>query len=181
MKESAPMGTGFGDSSKHEIGNDWLASDERYRLVLDGIRDYAIFMIDPAGKVLSWNAGAERIKGYTAAEIIGQNFSVFFSADDNEQGRPQEMLRLAAADGRREEQGMRTRKDGSHFLASVIITALRDPAGKLLGFSELSHDLSVSLASEAKYRGLLEAAPDAMLVVNEDERIVLLNLQAENQ
>jgi PAS domain S-box-containing protein len=175
------MGTGFGDNSEPATGNDWLASDERYRLVLDGIRDYAIFMIDPAGRVLSWNAGAERIKGYTAAEIIGQNFSCFFSADDIEQGRPQEMLRLAAADGRREEQGMRTRKDGSRFLASVIITALRDPAGKLLGFSELSHDLSVSLASAAKYRGLLEAAPDAMVVVNEDEKIVLLNLQAENQ
>jgi PAS domain S-box-containing protein len=181
LEESDPMGTGFGNSSEPGIGNDWLASDERYRLVLDGIRDYAIFMIDPAGRVLSWNAGAERIKGYTAAEIIGQNFSRFFSADDIERGRPQEMLRLAAADGRREEQGMRTRKDGSRFLASITITALRDPAGKLLGFSELSHDLSESLASEAKYRGLLEAAPDAMVVVNEEEKIVLLNLQAENQ
>src|SRR3984957_10016575 len=181
MKESAPMGTGFGDSSKHEIGNDWLASEERYRLVLDGIRDYAIFMIDPAGRVLSWNAGAERIKGYTAAEIIGQNFACFFSAEDIERGRPREILRLTAAAGRLEEQGMRTRKDGSRFLASFTITALRDPAGNLLGFAELSHDLSVSIASEAKYRGLLEAAPDAMIVVDEDEKIVLLNLQPENQ
>jgi PAS domain S-box-containing protein len=169
------------DSKRLLIEEALRASEERYRLLLDGIRDYAIFMIDPAGRVISWNAGAERIKGYTAAEIIGQNFACFFSVEDIERGRPQEILRRAAADGRHEEQGMRTRKDGSHFLASITITALRDPAGNLLGFSELSHDLSVSIASEAKYRGLLEAAPDAMVVVNEAEQIVLLNLQAENQ
>ena len=169
------------DSKRLLVEEALRASEERYRLLLDGIRDYAIFMIDPAGRVISWNAGAERIKGYTAAEITGQNFACFFSAEDIERGRPQEILRLAAANGRHEEQGMRTRKDGSRFLASITITALRDPAGNLLGFSELSHDLSVSVASEAKYRGLLEAAPDAMVVVNEAEKIVLLNLQAENQ
>src|ERR1700704_6595034 len=160
---------------------DLRESEERYRLLLDGIEDYAIFMMDPRGKIVSWNAGAERIKGYRAGEIIGRNFSCFFPPEDIERGRPEEVLGLTAASGRHEEQGMRVRKDGSQFLASVTFTALRDPAGNLRGFSEFSHDLSASKESEAKYRGLLEAAPDAMVVVNQRGEIVLLNLQAERQ
>jgi len=156
-------------------------SEERYRMLLDGIQDYAIFMMDSRGRVLTWNAGAERIKGYAADEIIGRNFARFFPPGDIEQGRPQEVLRLAAACGRHEEQGMRIRKDGSRFLASVTFTALRDAAGKLRGFSEFSHDLSETKESGEKYRGLLEAAPDAMVVVNQGGVIVLLNLQAEKQ
>jgi PAS domain S-box-containing protein len=156
-------------------------SEERYRLLIDGIQDYAIFMIDPQGLVLSWNAGAERIKGYKAEEIIGNNFSCFFPAEDIERRRPEEILRLAAACGRLEEQGMRVRKDGSQFLASLTITALRGQNGNLRGFSEFSHDLTKIKESETKYRGLLEAAPDAMVVVNQVGEIVLLNLQAEKQ
>jgi PAS domain S-box-containing protein len=156
-------------------------SEERYQMLLDGIQDYAIFMMDPRGQIVSWNAGAERIKGYTADQIIGRNFSRFFPPEDIERGRPEEVLRMTAASGRHEEQGMRVRKDGSRFLASVTFTALRDAAGKLRGFSEFSHDISESKESGAKYRGLLEAAPDAMVVVNQDGEIVLLNVQAENQ
>ena len=155
--------------------------EEKYRMLLDEVQDYAIFMLDPQGMIVSWNAGAERIKGYRGEQIIGHDFSCFFPPEDIKQGRPDEVLRMAAASGRHEYQGMRVRKDGSRFLASVIFTALRDPTGNLRGFSEISRDLSERKESGEKYRGLLEAAPDAMVVVNQGGEIVLLNFQAEKQ
>jgi PAS domain S-box-containing protein len=156
-------------------------SEERYRILLDGIQDHAVFMMDPQGKIVSWNAGAERIKGYAAGEIIGRDFSCFFLAEDILRGRPQEILRLTAAKGRHEEQAMRVRKNGSKFLASLKFTCLRAGDGNLRGFSELCHDLSESKEAGEKYRGLLEAAPDGIVVVDEHGEIVLLNLQAEKQ
>jgi PAS domain S-box-containing protein len=156
-------------------------SEEKYRLLLDGVQDYAIFTLDPHGMVASWNAGAERIKGYKADEIIGQNFSRFYPQNDIDQGKPEAELQMAAASGRSEIEHWRVRKDGSHFWANVVITAARDSSGRLLGFSEISRDISERKQTEAKYRGLLEAAPDGMVVVNADGEIVLLNVTAEKQ
>src|SRR6202047_5339709 len=110
--------------------------EEKYRMLLDEVQDYAIFMLDPQGMVVSWNAGAERIKGYRGEQIIGHNFSCFFPPEDIMRGRPEEVLRMAAASGRHEYQSMRVRQDGSRFLASIIFTAMRDAVGNLRGFSE---------------------------------------------
>ena len=131
------------DSSRRGLAEEALReSEERYRMLLDGVQNYAIFMMDPRGQIVSWNAGAERIKGYTGDQIIGRNFSCFFLPEDIERGRPEQILRMIAASGRHEEQLMRVRRDGTRFLASVTLTALRDPAGNLRGIAEISHDLS---------------------------------------
>jgi PAS domain S-box-containing protein len=156
-------------------------SEEKYRTLVQGVQDYAILMLGPTGEILSWNPGAERMTGCTFREAIGLNFSRFFTPDDIERGRPAEILRMAATSGIHEEQGMRARKDGSRFLVRTTFTAMRDRAQILRGFSVISRDLSESKESGAKYRGLLEAAPDAMVVVNQSGDIVLLNVRAEKE
>jgi methyl-accepting chemotaxis protein len=113
-----------------------------FRLLVDSVRDYAILILDPTGHVRTWNAGAERIKGYRPQEIIGKHFSVFYTHEDVARGKPETELRVAAAEGRYEDEGWRVRKDGSRYWASVVLTALRDKSGKLIGFGKVSRDVS---------------------------------------
>lgn len=128
---------------------DLRRSEERFRLLVEGVREYAIFMLDPNGIVATWNAGAQRIKGYTAAEIIGRHFSVFYPGDARESGWPDHELREAAAKGSFVDTGWRLRKDGTTFWANVTITALRDDAGDLVGYAKLTRDLTESQRTEA--------------------------------
>jgi PAS domain S-box-containing protein len=118
-----------------------LADDRQYRLLVEAVTDYAIYMIDPDGIVASWNAGAERFKGYTAAEIIGHNFDVFYTLEDQANGEPKRALQVAATAGRFESEGWRVRKNGSRFWASVVVDPIRD-GGRLIGFAKVTRDIS---------------------------------------
>ena len=119
-----------------------LRSEERFRLLVDAVKDYAIFMLDPHGRIATWNVGAERIKRYQADEIIGQHFSVFRLAEEVRAGRCEEELATAAHAGRFEEEGWRVRQDGTRFWANVVITAIRGTSGELLGFANVTRDLT---------------------------------------
>jgi PAS domain S-box-containing protein len=156
-------------------------SEERFRLLVGGVRDYAIFMIAPDGTVVSWNAGAERIKGYRADEIIGQHFSRFYTPEDVGRRAPQQLLEAATREGRAETEGWRVRKDGSRFLAHVLITALRDPQGTLRGFAKITRDvteakeLEAVRESEAHFRQLAESMPQVVWTARPDGTIDYVN------
>ncbi|HEU4787464.1 MAG TPA: PAS domain-containing sensor histidine kinase, partial [Gemmatimonadaceae bacterium] len=117
-------------------------SEQRFRLLVQNVQDYGVFMLDPGGHVASWNEGAERINGYTTDEIVGRHFSIFYPAEDLARNKPNFELEVAARDGRFEDEGWRVRKDGSRFWANVIITAIRDEHGKLIGFAKVTRDLT---------------------------------------
>ena len=117
-------------------------SEERFRLLVEGVVDYAVFMLDPEGVVSSWNAGAQRIKGYAPDEIVGKHFSRFYTEEDREAGKPWEVLASARRDGRVEHEGWRLKKDGTRFWARVVLTALHDPEGQLRGFAKVTQDLT---------------------------------------
>jgi PAS domain S-box-containing protein len=147
-------------------------SEERFRLLVEGVREYAIFMLDPEGRVATWNAGAQRIKGYTAEEIIGEHFSRFYPPEDVQSGKPSRELEIAAATGKYEEEGWRVRKDGTLFWASVVITALRDSSGVLRGFAKVTRDMTERKRAEENTRRLLqeEAARQAAEVSAREAR-----------
>src|SRR5438046_223848 len=117
-------------------------SEERFRVLVQAVKDYAIFMLDPDGRVTSWNEGAERIKGYRGDEIIGQHCSTFYPPESRRSGAPERELATARDEGRYEEEGWRVRKDGSRFWASVVVTAVHDHTGALRGFAKVTRDLT---------------------------------------
>ena len=143
-----------------------IVSDEPFRMLVDRVRDYAIFMLDTSGRVVTWNEGAQRIKGYTPDEIIGQHFSRFYTPEDVERGHPALLLGAAEKEGRVEEEGWRVRKDGTRFWADVVITALRSENGELRGFAKVTRDLTERREAELALSELC----GRLLQMQDDER-----------
>ena len=148
--------------AQQRAGKPGPTADELFRLLVESVRDYAIFVLDPQGVIMTWNEGARRLKGYESAEIIGQHFSIFYPPHEVQRGKPEYVLRTAADEGRYHDEGWRVRKDGTRFWADVLITPLRDRAGRLVGFAKLTRDLT-----ERKRR--------------EDERDALLSLERQSR
>jgi len=139
-----------------------LAGDDPFRLLVDAVSDYAIYMLDPAGHVASWNTGAKRAKGYEANEIIGRHFSVFYTEEDRRAGLPAKVLETAEHHGKFEDEGWRVRKDGTRFWAHVVLDPIRGPSGELLGFAKITRDLTERKAAE---RALRETQEEFALLV----------------
>jgi PAS domain S-box-containing protein len=140
-----------GEIAERELAEDRLRrSEERFRLMVENVKDYAIFMLDPEGRVATWNTGAERLLGYGSEEIIGQDMSRFYPDEAVEKGKPARELQTAAREGRFEDEGWRVRKDGTHCWANVTVTALRGRIGKLIGFAKLIHDLTERKRAEER-------------------------------
>ena len=135
-------GTPSNEVADKRTNTEWRQREERFRRFVETVQDYAIFMLDPQGNVSTWNAGAERIKGYKASDIIGKNFSNFYMEEDIRSGKPRMELEVAAREGRFEDEGWRIRKDGSRFWANVIITAVRDEQNHLIGFGKVTRDMT---------------------------------------
>jgi PAS domain S-box-containing protein len=167
--------------------DEWMAS-EPFRMLVESVADYAIFMLDPAGHVRTWNTGAARIKGYRAEEIIGKHFSVFYPREEIESGKCEMELAVAGRTGRFEDEGWRLRNDGTRFWANVIITAVRSPGGQLMGFSKVTRDLSERRLAEEKLRQselrlrlLIESIQDyAIFMLDPSGRVTTWNMGAQN-
>lgn len=163
------------------------ASEERFRALIEDVADYAIFMLDPEGKVATWNAGAQRLTGYNEPEVLGAHMSLFYPQDAVKRRWPQYELEVASLEGRFEDEGWRVRKDGSRFWANVVISALRDDSGKLLGFVKITRDLTerrlseeALKKSEERFRLLVEAVSEyAIVMLDSDGLVSSWNLGAQ--
>ena len=189
---------------KRRMEGELRQSQDRFQLLVEGIKDYAIFLVDPEGRITSWNPGAERLTGYTEAEALGQHLSRLFTPEEVAAGRPEEILRDAAARGRIQDEGWRVRKDGSRFLASGIITAFYDAQGRLQGFTKVTQDITEQRAtqkalqdlaasledqvraqlqelreSEARLQGFIRHSPAAIAFKGLDGRFLLINPRME--
>ena len=154
---------GTDNTERKRIEEQLRWTEESFRLMVESVTDYAIVMLDPEGLVVSWNSGAQRIKGYTAEEIVGEHFSRFYPCEEIDRGTPQRDLDLARANGRLEDEGWRARKDGSTFWANVVVTAIRDQDGNLRGFAKLTQDLTQRRKVEAELTNAKSAAEKANL------------------
>jgi PAS domain S-box-containing protein len=181
LAEALRAARGRAEASVHEARSHQESlrlSEERFRLLVEGVEDYAIFVLDPEGRVASWNAGAKRTNGYDEEEITGEHFSVVYTDEDSQKGHPEEELRVATSEGRYQEEGLRVRKDGSRFWASVLITALRDEEGNLRGFSKIIRDITERKraedelkANEQQFRTLIQNSSDVITVIDADGTI----------
>lgn len=179
-----------GDASSGALtqpeGSSGQASPELFRKLVEAVQDYAIFFIEPSGTIVSWNEGAERLKGYTPEEIIGKNFSIFYTPEDLAAGKPEKLLSMAATEGHVIDEGWRVRKDGSRFWASVNLTALREN-DELVGYAKITHDLTERRIVEAKlreseerFRLLVRSVKDyAIFLLDPDGYVVSWNEGAE--
>ena len=173
-------------TKRKKVEEELQISEQRFRLLVASVKDYAIFMLDPEGRVATWNEGAERLKGFSAEEIVGRHFSSFYTQEDIEGGRPQRILKKAEAEGQSEDEGWRVRKNGSRFWANVAISAVRDTKGHLLGFSKVTRDFTerkkaeeAIRTSEERFRSLFEFSPDAIVVSDRQGKIAEANGQVE--
>ena len=155
-------------------------SDEQYRLIVQSIKDYAVFMLDPEGRIASWNEGARLIKGYTAPEIIGRSFEIFYPEEAVADGFPKRELKEAARVGHFEDEGWRIRKDGSRFWANVVITAVRDRDGKLVGFAKVTRDLTARREAEEQARQLAAQQAANAEAARRNAELRRLNVQLES-
>ena len=159
-----------------------ISRDELFRLLVESVRDYAVYALDPQGHVISWNEGARRLKGYEEEEILGKDFSRFFPPEDIARGKPEMELREAARLGRYEDEDWRVRKDGTRFWANVVITALRDSGGRLVGYAKVTRDLTERKRAEERVRfeaRLLDAVEHALVATDPEGRIVYWNPEAQ--
>jgi len=164
-----------------------LTEEGRYRLLVEAVTDYAIFLLDPSGVVTTWNPGAQRFKGYTAAEIIGQHFSRFYSAEDQKVGLPERALETARREGKFEAEGWRIRKDGSRFWAYVVIDPIREQSGEIIGYAKITRDLTERKAAEQvlhrneeQFRLLVQGVSDyAIFLLDTDGHVTNWNLGAQ--
>ena len=174
------------DSGERRRGDHASTQADELNLLIDGAQGYAIYMLDPDGYVTIWNKGAERLKGWTEADVIGQHTSIFYPTDQIDAGKPISDLERARSEGKFEEEAWRLRKDGSEFLAHVSITALHDEHGALRGFGKVIRDVTEQRAaerklsaSEAHLRSILSTVPDAMMVIDERGRLMSFSAAAE--
>ena len=157
-------------------------SEQRFRFLVDGVKDYALLMLDKSGLVLSWNTGAERMYGYASEEIIGRKFTCLYPADACQAGHPDRELRTAAQENRYEEEGLRIRKDGTQFLANVVVSVIRDQDGSLRGFAKVTRDITETRRREQSIKEqaqILDLANDTIFVRDAEERITYWNQGAQ--